>query len=82
MSACWCWCHSSAARAWTHAHPNGFPGTQRDVPGATPRQARAKKGKEAWPPGALVSKIFFACGNQVNANGLTACLLLLQGCGS
>lgn len=50
-----------------------------DVPGETPRQAQAKKGKEAWPPGALVSKIFFACGNQVNANRLTACLLLLLG---
>lgn len=41
-----------------------------DMHGVTPRQALAKKGKEDWPPAVLGPKIFFACGNQVNVEGL------------
>lgn len=48
---------------------NSFPKTV-DVHGMTPRQALAKKGKEDRPSGVLVPKIFFACGNHVNAEGL------------
>lgn len=52
------------------------------VHGAIARQALAKNSKEAWPPGALVPKIFFACGNHVNAKRLTADCLTAPGAAS
>lgn len=50
-------------------YETGFLRTWMDVYGETAMQTQAKKGKEAWPSGTLVSKIFFVCGNQINAKG-------------